>query len=148
MKELDELRSRGWTVAVHNDYWHGIGVGRMRMTFWLLTCPKLGLFAKGEAETDVEAVSRAVSEAVTAEAAWRRAHDAFNLAKRVIAELTLPKRFPCPECGRVNGMALRLIRSQPVEADRETPLAPVHWTGCWRCNEGDRLLALAEAVLR
>jgi hypothetical protein len=38
-------------VAVHNDYW----LNGKFMTFWLFTHPT-GVFVKGEAETDEEAL--------------------------------------------------------------------------------------------
>lgn len=48
----DDLRERGWSVAVHNDY-------RMMgesYTFWLFT--KDGRAVKGEGRTDGEALDR------------------------------------------------------------------------------------------
>ena len=45
--ELSLLRSRGWSVAVHNDY----RLSGNRYTFWLLTHPS-GRWVKGEGETD------------------------------------------------------------------------------------------------
>jgi hypothetical protein len=48
---LDDLRRRGWRVAVHNDYEQN---GKL-MTFWLLTHPR-GYFVKGEGETDLAAL--------------------------------------------------------------------------------------------
>lgn len=48
---LTELRSAGWSVAVHNDYRK---YGRL-MTFWLLTNPN-GRYVKGEGLTDEEAL--------------------------------------------------------------------------------------------
>ena len=51
MQILDELRARGWTVAIHNDY----RIGHDPRTFWLLTHPN-GRWVKGEAETDEKAI--------------------------------------------------------------------------------------------
>lgn len=48
----DDLRERGWTVAVHNDY----HIGGEAHTFWLLT--KDGRAIKGEAKTDAEALNQ------------------------------------------------------------------------------------------
>jgi hypothetical protein len=50
---VDDLRARGWSVAVHNDYRQG---GEAR-TFWLLTHPD-GRWAKGEGRTDAEALEK------------------------------------------------------------------------------------------
>lgn len=56
---LEEIRADGWMVAVHNDYFHhGLGI---HMTFWLFT-HHAGLWAKGEAATDKEAVSIAATQ--------------------------------------------------------------------------------------
>lgn len=53
MQILDDLRARGWTVAVHNDYRiHGEAC-----TFWLLTHPN-GRYVIGEASTDELALTR------------------------------------------------------------------------------------------
>jgi hypothetical protein len=56
---LAALRADGWAVAVHNDYifkpppeWRRED---LKMTFWLFTHP-MGVFVKGEAPTDREAV--------------------------------------------------------------------------------------------
>lgn len=52
MSELLELiRSRGWTVAVHNDYKSD---GKLE-TYWLFIHPS-GLYAEGSGETDAEAL--------------------------------------------------------------------------------------------
>lgn len=48
---LERIRSRRWSVAVHNDY----TLGAKRMTFWLFTHPN-GHFAKGEGADDLEAL--------------------------------------------------------------------------------------------
>lgn len=51
---LRHIRSRGWTVAVHNDYvlTHVYDDGRPStvtvMTFWLVTHAETGRFLKGE----------------------------------------------------------------------------------------------------
>ncbi len=50
----DDLRAKGWSVAVHNDY----RIGGKRMTFWLLTHAS-GYWIKGEGETDAEALNQA-----------------------------------------------------------------------------------------
>lgn len=49
---LADLRSRGWSVAVHHDYRRD---GRP-FTFWLFTHPS-GAFVKGEGPTDRRAVA-------------------------------------------------------------------------------------------
>lgn len=46
----DDIRAKGWMVAVHNDYRLA---GRL-MTFWLFT--KDGRCVKGEGNTDAEAL--------------------------------------------------------------------------------------------
>lgn len=51
-KMLKELRTYGWTVAVHNDYRLK---GELR-TFWLFTHQASGTFLKGEGSTDEWAV--------------------------------------------------------------------------------------------
>jgi len=56
---LDALRRNGWMVAVHNDY----RLDGVSHTFYLFTHPA-GIWAKGEAETDVVALDRARSEAI------------------------------------------------------------------------------------
>lgn len=48
---LARLRSRGWMVAVHNDY----QLAGDLHTFWLLTHPD-GRWMKGEGRTDAEAI--------------------------------------------------------------------------------------------
>lgn len=48
---LDQLRERGWSVAVHNDY----RLAGERRTFWLLTHPS-GRWVKGEAVADEAAL--------------------------------------------------------------------------------------------
>lgn len=54
---LEDIRGRGWSVAVHNDYrLHG-----QRHTFWLFTCDKRALCAKGEGRTDEEALTQALA---------------------------------------------------------------------------------------
>ncbi|HET7375186.1 MAG TPA: hypothetical protein VFK30_00670 [Anaerolineae bacterium] len=59
---LDELRSKDWMVACHNDY---MAAGR-RMTFWLFTHP-CGLHVRGEGLTDAQAVALAAQSAVAME---------------------------------------------------------------------------------
>lgn len=54
---LRELRRRGWSVAVHNDYMQD-GTPH---TFWLFT--KGGRCVKGEATTDEAALNLALNEA-------------------------------------------------------------------------------------
>lgn len=54
----DDLRARGWTVAVHNDYM----LDGVAMTFWLLTHAGNGRFVKGEGLTDVEALDQCRSK--------------------------------------------------------------------------------------
>lgn len=47
----DDLRKKGWTVAVHNDY----RLDGKQYTFWLMT--KGDRCVKGEGETDEEALN-------------------------------------------------------------------------------------------
>jgi hypothetical protein len=47
---LEQLRARGWAVAVHNDY----RLAGEQFTFWLLT--RGTTFVKGEGRTDAEAL--------------------------------------------------------------------------------------------
>ncbi len=54
----NDIRAKGWTVAVHNDY----RVARGAHTFWLFT--KDGRALKGEGPTDIDALDR-VREALT-----------------------------------------------------------------------------------
>lgn len=49
---LDELRARGWSVAIHNDYRQG----QTACTFWLLTHPN-GRWVKSESDTDEAALA-------------------------------------------------------------------------------------------
>lgn len=49
---LLDLRSCGWSVAVHNDY----RLNGKFHTFWLFTHPS-GAFVKGEGPTDARAVA-------------------------------------------------------------------------------------------
>ena len=65
---LSGLRSRGWHVAVHNDY-HTVS-GRWR-TFWLFT--NGWLTAKGEGRTDAEALHLVLAGANSVEKAADRA---------------------------------------------------------------------------
>ena len=51
MQILDELRERGWSVAIHNDY----RINREPRTFLLLTHSN-GRWVKGEATTDEGAI--------------------------------------------------------------------------------------------
>jgi hypothetical protein len=51
LTDLELLRNRGWSVAVHNDY----RLGGERFTFWLLTDGS-GRYVKGEGRTDAEAL--------------------------------------------------------------------------------------------
>ena len=53
---LTGLRAQGWAVAVHNDY----RLGGRNHTFWLFTHP-CGRWAKGEGETDAEALDQVAS---------------------------------------------------------------------------------------
>ena len=48
---LSDLRSGGWSVAVHNDY----RLNGEAYTFWLFTHPN-GKWAKGEGRSDHEAL--------------------------------------------------------------------------------------------
>lgn len=61
---VEDLRALGWTVAVHNDY----RLQGQPHTFWLFT--KGDFAAKGEGQTDSEALSKAMSEARRIEARW------------------------------------------------------------------------------
>lgn len=56
--DLTLMRAADWSVAVHNDYRQG---GEPR-TFWLFTHPD-GRWVKGEARTDLEAISEAAVHA-------------------------------------------------------------------------------------
>lgn len=58
MTTLSFLRERGWAVAVHNDY----RLAGKPHTFWLFT--KGDFAAKGEGETDDEAIRHAYAEAI------------------------------------------------------------------------------------
>ncbi len=51
MNALNELRTLGWTVAIHNDY----AIDGVHHTFYLFT--KGNHFVKGEAQTDLEALA-------------------------------------------------------------------------------------------
>lgn len=51
---VDDLRSRGWRVAVHNDY---MFYGKLH-TFWLFTNIEQRRFIKGEAKTDFDALMK------------------------------------------------------------------------------------------
>jgi hypothetical protein len=146
---LANLRARGWAVAVHNDY----RVDGVAHTFWLFTHAATGYFVKGEARTDEEALAQvetaiaglrtSLDEQVAMETKLRA------VAVRVLGEIRLATRWPCPECGREGPDApLRSLQRVAVGADHKPlPDARVLFTGCWRCNEGDRLVALAEAAL-
>ncbi len=48
----DDLRAKGWSVGVHNDY----RLNGKAMTFWLMT-HKDGVYYIGEAETDAAALN-------------------------------------------------------------------------------------------
>ncbi|RJP45487.1 hypothetical protein C4587_00910 [Candidatus Parcubacteria bacterium] len=48
----DDIRAKGWSVAVHNDY----RLDREPHTFWLFT--KNGRAVKGEGRTDAEALNQ------------------------------------------------------------------------------------------
>lgn len=54
---LSDLRRAGWRVAVHNDYTYKSTL----FTFWLFT-HSTGVFVRGEAATDLEALRTVVSE--------------------------------------------------------------------------------------
>jgi hypothetical protein len=53
---IEGIRSRGWVVAVHNDY----QLNGLAHTFWLFT--KGDFCAKGEGRTDDIALQRAIKE--------------------------------------------------------------------------------------
>jgi hypothetical protein len=120
-------------VAVHNDY-------RLRgetFTFYLFT-HKSGLWAKGEGRSDLEAIEDAQVQMALHPPIVREYRAALG---RVIDNLAVTRRWPCPDCGRESDTApLRLVKSVPVALDQETPIGYVVITGCWRCN--------AESVLR
>ncbi len=59
-KVLNDLRSNGWSVAVHNDY----VVKDQPMTFWLFTHKTSGLFVKGEGSTDIDALEECERQAM------------------------------------------------------------------------------------
>jgi len=48
----DDIRLRGWDVAIHNDY----RIDGIFHTFWLFTNPVTGKFVKGEGRADAEAL--------------------------------------------------------------------------------------------
>lgn len=56
---VDDIRAKGWSVAVHNDYRQN----GERFTFWLFT--KNGCAVKGEGRTDAEAFEK-VQATITA----------------------------------------------------------------------------------
>lgn len=62
---LADLRNSGWRVACHNDYQYK---GRV-FTFWLFT-HETGVFVKGEAATDLEALAEVVAEIKRRELVW------------------------------------------------------------------------------
>jgi hypothetical protein len=55
-EQLEWMRSKGWTVAVHNDY----RIGRVNMTFWLFTHVGKGVFVKGEGVDDRDAIGQCI----------------------------------------------------------------------------------------
>lgn len=57
-RKLTHLRTKGWMVAVHNDYRQG----GQTMTFWLFT-HATGYFVKGEGKTDDLALASCVKSA-------------------------------------------------------------------------------------
>ena len=63
MSGTDELlkafRDAGWMVAVHNDY----RLQGKSHTFYLFTHPS-GIWVKGEAETDQEALMQAIAQTI------------------------------------------------------------------------------------
>jgi hypothetical protein len=64
-ERLDELRGRGWSVAVHNDY----RLNGQSMTFWLFTSESTGRFAKGEGHTDQDALDQVLASIAPSPAA-------------------------------------------------------------------------------
>jgi hypothetical protein len=56
--KLQELRSAGWRVAIHNDY----RLNGADMTFWLFTQESSGRYVKGEGASDIDAVCACVRE--------------------------------------------------------------------------------------
>ena len=60
---LNELRRKGWDVAVHNDY----RVNGERHTFWLLTNAETGRFVKGEGTEDRFAIMECYKQIVELE---------------------------------------------------------------------------------
>jgi hypothetical protein len=144
---LNALRQRGWSVAVHNDYRQN---GEAK-TFWLFTHVGTGYFVKGEGKDDTEAL-RDVFSAIdalmrTLEAEGAKHLAAQRLANRVLGELGLAQRWPCPTCERDGpNEPLRLLARQPCDRNRK-PIGPLHYGGCERCNEHDRLITLATQYL-
>lgn len=64
---LKEIRSRGWLVAVHNDY----RLGGEFHTFWLFTSEDRAV--KGEGRSDVEALAQVleqIKEKAPSSATW------------------------------------------------------------------------------
>lgn len=56
-EKLNLLRTNGWVVAVHNDYYSN-GVLH---TFWLFT-HKSGIYVKGEGLTDEQCLNKCIFE--------------------------------------------------------------------------------------
>jgi hypothetical protein len=73
----DDLRAKGWRVAVHNDY----RLDGIDCTFWLFTHPD-GRWIKGEGPTDADAIrrARALSSALPSSEEPQRGDTAAHLA--------------------------------------------------------------------
>lgn len=70
----DDLRAKGWSVAVHNDY----RVAGQAYTFWLMTHSS-GRWLKGEGTTDAIALDQ-IREVLAKEAAKATAKEEARIA--------------------------------------------------------------------
>jgi hypothetical protein len=120
------IRDRGWAVAVHNDYKQN---GKP-MTFWLFTHPS-GKYAKGEGDTDIEAL-RAV---------W--------LQPAVHGALPPPEVFSASAPLTLEGIMAALPKTREVIAAWNKRLgadASVFDIELFRAAYGDRCDAVREAL--
>jgi hypothetical protein len=131
----DDLRSEGWSVAVHNDYM----LNGVEHTFWLMTRRVHGVViaAKGEGNTDAEAL----------DSLRREAKDAVRLIENVVAfNGSLAKESACPECG----IDEFILRYEPRRV-REGLTVEVPMRRCMKCltawEDDDAEDVLERAVL-
>jgi hypothetical protein len=115
---LSEMRAKGWTVAVHNDY----RLNGQPMTFWLFTHEASERFVKGEGPTDWAAVKQAL-------AAARRLLDAppgvgERMREAMAAALTELENYlgDCADYEAPEGMDH--LRAETIEQVREALAAP------------------------